>query len=510
MTQRTEVMMGFFYLAAFYAALRYWESTTNNARTAWLAAATVAGVLGMISKEMMASAIAMVLLYERTFITGSFLKSLRASWPLYVGLALGWLPIFVINANGPRTPLAGFHLGIPAHVWWYTQTEVFALFLKLTFWPWPLVIHYEIPYLETLRAAWPWVLIVVAYCLAAVLLVWRRTSAGFVATCLVAVLSPTLLIPLPGETMAERRMYVPLAALVPFFIAGAYALLQGIDRKRERGPEHREWAFLATAAGVVVVAGIFGLVSFRRLAAYRNESSIWEDAAQHQPNDPLIQINLGTSLAHNGLHREAIVYFEQALKLDPKHSHAHYNMARALVETGRPAEALPYYEEAVRADPGFADAHYNYALALRNAGRIAAAIEHFEAAIQCRPDFAAAHNNLAATLASVERYADAVPHFEQAVELEPDAQTYFNLAMTVVELGRVSEAIGYLEKAVKLTPSLEGYINLAAFYAAAERRAEAIAASQKAIALARKTGQKDLAAELEARLATYRARTGDK
>lgn len=507
MTQRTEVMMGFFYLAVFYAGLRYWEAKTNNARTAWLAVATLAGVLGMISKEMMASAIAMVLLYERTFITGSFLKALRASWPLYVGLALGWLPIFVINANGPRTPLAGFHLGIPAHVWWYTQTVVFALFLKLTFWPWPLVIHYEIPYLETLFAAWSWVLVVVAYCVATIVLVWRRTSAGFVATCFVAVLSPTLLIPLPGETMAERRMYMPLAAIIPFFIAGVYALVQEFERKRERSRGPREVAILATGIGAVVIATIFGMVSFRRLAAYRDEFSIWQDAALYQPHDPLIQINLGTSLAHNGLHREAIVYFEQALKLDPKHSHAHYNLARALVETGRGAEALPHYEQAVQADPKFADAQYNYALALRNAGRIAAAIEHFEAAIECRPDFAAAHNNLAATLASVERYADAAPHFEEAVKLEPDAQTYFNLAMTVVELGRVSDAIGYLQEAVKLTPSLEGYINLAAFCAAAERRAEAIAASQKAISLARETGQDGLAVELEARLATYRART---
>ena len=154
----------------------------RGARAGWLILATLTGVLGMISKEMMASAISMVLLFERTFIAGSFRRALRDSWPLYIGLALGWLPIFVINANGPRTPLAGFHLGIPAHVWWYTQTEVFVLFLKLTFWPWPLVIHYEIPFLETLSAAWPWVLGVVAYCLATLILVWRRTAASAVRT----------------------------------------------------------------------------------------------------------------------------------------------------------------------------------------------------------------------------------------------------------------------------------------------------------------------------------------
>lgn len=507
MTQRTEVMMGFFYLATFYACLRYWESPTRVARAGWLILATTTGVLGMISKEMMASAIGMVLLYERTFIAGSFGRSLKQSWPLYVGLALGWLPILVINADGPRTPLAGFHLNIPAHVWWYTQAEVFVLFLKLTFWPWPLVIHYEIPYLETMSAAWPWVLAVLAYCLATLILVWRRTAAGFVGAWFVAVLSPTLLIPLPGETMAERRMYVPLASMLPLLIVGCYALLQRLELKYGSQASRSRLAFSTTITAAVAVTIIFSLVSYRRLAAYRDEFSIWQDAALYQPHDPLIQINLGTSLAHNGLHREAIVYFEQALRLDAKHSHAHYNLARALVETGRNAEALPHYEEAVRADPKFADAQYNFALALRDAGRSYDAIEHFEAALACRPDFAAAHNNLGATLASLGKHAAAAAHFEEAAKLEPDAQTYFNLAMAVVELGRVQEAISNMEKAVKLLPNVEGYINLGTLYAMANRREEAIAATQKSIELARANGDDGLAAQLEARLANFRART---
>src|SRR5207237_8334211 len=102
-TQRTESMMGFFYLATLYASLRYWSAKSRPGRAAWLVLATVTGVLGMLSKEMMASAIAVVLLFERTFITGSFRRALKASWPLYLGLALGWIPILAINIHGPRT-----------------------------------------------------------------------------------------------------------------------------------------------------------------------------------------------------------------------------------------------------------------------------------------------------------------------------------------------------------------------------------------------------------------------
>src|SRR5262249_33333887 len=71
-TRRTESLMGFFYLAVLYASLRYWEATSRVSRIAWLFAAAAAGILGMLSKEMMASVIAMVLLFERTFVRGSF------------------------------------------------------------------------------------------------------------------------------------------------------------------------------------------------------------------------------------------------------------------------------------------------------------------------------------------------------------------------------------------------------------------------------------------------------
>ena len=77
--------------------------------------------------------------------------------------------------------MAGFGRGVAAHVYWMTETKVLLLYLKLTFWPWPLVIHYMPPLMETLSEAWPWVLANVLLGLAIVYLFWRRTAAGFAA-----------------------------------------------------------------------------------------------------------------------------------------------------------------------------------------------------------------------------------------------------------------------------------------------------------------------------------------
>ncbi len=225
-TQRTELLMGFFFLATCYSALRYWATDRPPARTGWLAVAILSSACGMLCKEMMASVPAVLLLFERTFMSGSFRRSLARSWPLYLGLALGWLPLAALIFAGLRTPDAGFGLGVPAHVWWFTQAKVLFLYLKLAVWPWPLLIHYDIPRPATLQAAWPWLLAAGLFCAATIVLVWRRSPLGFVAATFVAVLSPTLVVPLIHETAAERRLYVPLAALVPLVVVAAYAVVR--------------------------------------------------------------------------------------------------------------------------------------------------------------------------------------------------------------------------------------------------------------------------------------------
>ena len=56
----------------------------------WYAAAVAACALGMGSKEVMVSAPLLVLLYDRTFIAGSFREALRRRWGLYLALAATW------------------------------------------------------------------------------------------------------------------------------------------------------------------------------------------------------------------------------------------------------------------------------------------------------------------------------------------------------------------------------------------------------------------------------------
>ena len=211
-TQRTELMVSLFYLATLYCSLRYFTaSEPQRTRWCWLAAA--ASCLGMACKESMVTVPVVVLFFEWTFIAGSFREKLRKSWPLYAGLAASWWVMLALNYDTPRSESAGFGLGIPLLPYWCAQTKVLLMYLKLSVWPWPLVISYDVPP-ETFSAAWPFVLAAALLGLATLVLLWRKSALGFLGAWVLIILSPTLVVPILREVAAERRMYLPLAAIV--------------------------------------------------------------------------------------------------------------------------------------------------------------------------------------------------------------------------------------------------------------------------------------------------------
>ena len=254
-TQRTELLVSFCYLSTLYASLRYWQAELQPARGTWLILAMLACAAGMASKEIMVSAPVIVLAYERTFIAGSFRRAWRNSWPLYVCLAATGLILAALNFSGPRSHSTGFGSGVPAYVWWFTEAKVLLLYLRLAVWPWPLVIHYEYDYLESLAAAWPWVAQAAGIGLVAAILFWRRTAIGFALIFMFAILSPTLVVPIVTEVAAERRMYLPLAALVAIAVVGAYRVLARLADSPGQGNDNRGTACLATCSNASGLRG---------------------------------------------------------------------------------------------------------------------------------------------------------------------------------------------------------------------------------------------------------------
>jgi tetratricopeptide (TPR) repeat protein len=542
--QRTELMVGFFYLATLLASLGYFLASSPAGRIAWLVLASLACACGMACKEVMVSAPVAVLLFERAFIAGSLRQALRQSWPLYIGLGLGWLLLLALNYDGPRATSAGFHLGVPAYVWWLTQTKVFLVYLRLAVWPWPLAIYYEVPYLNTLAAAWPYALPVAALLSVTLILLWRNTAAGFVGAWFFMILSPTLIVPIVTEVAAERRMYLPLAALVAAAIIGVYELAQkgvgllgsGAIRAARLSPP----VAITVACGLLLALAL-AVVSVRRLAAYDDVITLWEDGVAHQPDNVYLRKHLsvylvqagrtqealehlavaarlapadaydiylkfGYALANAGQLEEAIKQYEAALRLKPDFAEGHSSLGVLLAEVGRTEEAMAHYKEALRLNPQFGETRVYLGIALGRVGRPEEAIGQYQEALRLRPDLVEAHMQLGVALVSSGHFAEAIPHFQDVLRRQPElAAAHNDIGFALASMGRSAEAIEHFQQALRSKPNMvEVYPNLARAYEQQGRASEAIRTAEEGLALARSRGQTTLVEQIEAWLTEHK------
>jgi len=480
-TQRTELMMALFYLATLYCSLRYWsllplpagerrvgpnspargeatleqdEHSQKRRRAFWLTLAIVACAAGMASKEVMVSAPLIVFLFDRAFVSGSLLAALRRSWPLYAGLAATWLVLLALNWNQPRGETAGFHLGMPLSIWWFTQAKVLLMYLKLAVWPWPLILHYQLPYEFNFSTAWIYVLPVAALVLGTLVLLWRNHPVGFLGTWLLAILSPTLVVPIISEMAAERRMYLPLAALVVAAVVGGYQLAQRIggraaDKSHAGASANRP--LVAIASATILVTLTFGVVSAKRLEMYHDEFKLWADVVRHEPENHVAHQNLGLFLHKAGKTEEAIEHYREAVRLSPDSAQAHYSLGLLLINKGAFAEAVEDFQEAVRYLPNDAGVRNNLAVALFNLGRNDEAIAQFRETLKLDPNRWVARINLGLALQKAGQYQEALNCFDQTLKANPkEFDIYNEVANTYALMNQREKAIATLEHAREL------------------------------------------------------------
>ena len=158
--QRSESLMGLFYLLTLYGFIRAVETPAPRR---WEIFTGVVCLLGMATKEVMVSAPLLVLLYDRTFVAGTFRAAWRQRGSLYLGLAGTWLLLFWLVAHSSqRGGVAGFGLGLSGWHYALTQCRAIILYLSLAFWPSPLVIDYGTGFVRQLNEVWPQALLLLA------------------------------------------------------------------------------------------------------------------------------------------------------------------------------------------------------------------------------------------------------------------------------------------------------------------------------------------------------------
>ncbi len=472
--QRAEMLGALFYLLTLYAVVRCAEAGASGAR-AWAVAAVLSCLLGMASKETLATAPLVALAMDRIFFSSSWSALWRARRGLYLALAATWIfQALLVFASAGRKGTVGFALSI---AWWeYALTQPYYLcrYLALSLWPGPLVFDYGSYVARGAGEIVPYLLVVLALGALTLFALWKRPALGFLGLWFFALLGPTSsVVPVVTQTGAEHRMYLPLAAVVVLAVLGVHALAR---RHPPLGPR--------LAAVLLVLATLaLGTRTVQRNRDYRDEITLWQGVVDRWPANPRAHNYLGVALASLGRTAEAVGHYAEAVRLAPGFAEAHNNLGNALARSGRIPEALAHYEEALRLAPELAEAHNNLGHALAGLGREADARAHYEHALRLDPDYADAHNNLGIVHAKRGRTADAIRHFENALRTKPEfAEAHANLGVALSDARRTQEAIVHFEKALRIKPGLaDAHNGLGVVLATSGRLREAIVHYEQAL-----------------------------
>ena len=538
-TERKNVLMGFFFLLTLVAWIAFIDKRT---RRLWIfyCLALIFYVLALSAKATactLPAALFLILWLQKKPITMRRLMQIVPFVVLGVGMGLlaVWWERYHQGTNRDVFPfLSPIERILVASraVWFY---------LSKIFWPSDLIFIYprwNISPADLLD--YIWLLAGTAACMSIYFL--RRyfgRSLEVAAAFFVATLSPVLgfimLFTFRYTFVADHYQY--LACIGPIALASA-----GIVSLSDKFAQYRA---VIVSAAVLIVASLATL-TWRQAATYTDIETLWRTTLARNPECWMAHTNIGLVLFQKGQIDDAIAHYQRALQMQPDWWDAEYNLGTALSAKGQVDEAILHSEKAVSMRPTDPDAQVSLGNLLAQKGRIDEAIAHYQKAITVHPDHFLARYGLGHALLEKGELDSAIQVCRSALLLRPlDADCRTTLAIALEKKGNPAEAIQHYQKALELAPrsiptltnlawllatsqdaslrnglkavelakqadQLVGGTNtlvlrtLAAAYAEKGEFANAIRTAQSAMQLARMNGEDSLTTDLVQQIALYR------
>ncbi len=475
-TERKNVLSGFFYLASFLSYLRFREEKTARGRWYFISLTLFLGAL--LSKTVTATlpvALLLVLWWKEGRLSRKeFLRLIP-----FFGIAAALSAITVAFERGHMVSLAtnewnfspADRLLIAGRALWF--------YLGKLLWPHPSTLMFIYPRWNIDPSVfWQWGFPSSFVLLLVVLGMFRNRWGRGPLTCF-ALFFVTLLpaigfrdfFPMRFSFVADHFQY--LATLAPLACAAAAA--RAAFKKHPRA---------GIALGIALLV-LFGAFSWKQCGSYKDLETLWRDTLAKNPDAWMAQNNMGVELLRLEKNAEAMKYFVEAIRLKPDFSDPYNNIGGLLSVQGQHKDAASFYEKAIRFQPNSPDVLVNYGTTLLDLGKTDEAIRAYLKAIEINPTHADAHYNLGNALLIKGETENAIRRYREALALNPEyADACVNLAFALTKLGPSDEPFSLYAKALKLNPKhAMGHNNLANLLGRLKRPGEADRHYREAIRL---------------------------
>jgi tetratricopeptide (TPR) repeat protein len=426
----------------------------------------------------------MVVLYDRIFAFASLREALAKRWRLYLALAATWLVLAYLILPGPRSSSSGFSAGGDSWTYLVNQARMIARYLRLVFWPADLAIIYGPPTALTLGQVLPQALLVTALLVLTIAALAWNPALGFLGAWFFVTLAPaSSVIPIVTEVGAERRMYLPLMAVIALLVGAAYQLN---SVRHKISPQLATWmvGLMVAVLGAVTIArnqvyqsplllaqsnlahwpsdAAHGAVGTELLGIRRDEEAIAELRLGARTN-PRSMYNLGVGFFNNKRFDEALEVLAKLLAEYPNREEIpwarrirghiyvlQHNWPRAIGELRVGLSMIPRDKEMQTL---LASALNGHGIDLGTAGKHAEAAAAFRRALEIDPASASVRHNLATALLDSGDFSGAIAEAQRNLEQHPaDAGSYDLIGRALAMQGKLDQAIAQLEQALRLSP----------------------------------------------------------
>jgi len=445
-TQRYESLMGLFVFLTFYCVLRMADSPSPMK---WSALASLSCLFALGSKEVAVSVPILVLLFDRTFMAGSFRGAWRQRRGLYLGLILAWTCFAYIQFHlvGART-FAGYGLTMP---WWryaLNQPNVILHYLRLAVWPHPLNFDYFWPVAKNWTQLLPGLLSIGSLLGLTLWALIRNPSTAFLSVFFFCILAPTSSVMPILDLAVEHRMYLPLAPVIICVVCLVYNIIESM---KFDGNSHISLIRITAIIFIASTLSVFGTLTYLRNEDYQNPQDLWRDVVIKSPRNPRAHHNYAFSLEEAGYIDAALREYDITLTLAPNVPIFLCNYGTLLGRLGRHEEALKRLRLAVQLEPDNYKNIVNLGVVLWQKGSLDSAITCFVAANRLAPDAAIPYYGLSAVMLEKNEPNKAHELILKAMYLEPDNSTFrFLLGSILLKTGDLPAARNAFQAAMRL------------------------------------------------------------
>ena len=474
-TERKNVLSGFFYLSAVLCFLRYWDFTRSEhdepkRNWGWYLASHLCFIGALLSKTVVATlpaALLVMIWWKRGRVTA---KDVAALAPMFVlGISLGlltvWLEKYQVGASGIDWELSPVERCLIAGraIWFYAAKLVWPLDLIFTYPRW------------TIDSSQAWQYIFPAGVVAVMLAFWMlrdRIGRGpLAAVCFFCgSLFPALgffdVYPMRFSFVADHFQYLASIGVIVLVVATAHLTLKRMSGSKTLVP--------------IAIAGLVAMVltslTWQQGKIYEGHETLFRDTLAKNPDSFMAHNNLGVILNGRGDFVEAEEHLRFALKIKPDFVELIVNLATALEGQGKLDEAIRLYGKGAELDPAFAPAFNGLGAVYGAKGEFELAETNLMEALRLNPNYAISYTNLASVYAGQDKTELAIENYEKAIELDPElTDARLNLARVLMSTEDNERAQEVLKSCLKQNPeNISALLNLGVIAANESRYQTAI------------------------------------